>query len=108
MIPLYKLDKLPRTQKLRKIAKVFTMAEKRLSMANEPAKSAGIFTSAEMVFFASAVKMLIEDALFSFDVKKALIDVSDFFNSGDTTGDERADLRRALNIVKNILFTCVE
>jgi hypothetical protein len=35
MIPLYKLEKIPRTQKLGKIAKIFTMAEKRLCMASE-------------------------------------------------------------------------
>jgi hypothetical protein len=62
MIPLYKLENLPRTQKLRKINKVFSMAESRLALAAE--KSIGIYSTAEIVFFTDAAKMLAKDSVF--------------------------------------------
>ena len=119
MIPLYKLEKLPRTQKLRKIAKFFTFAENRLCMANN-AKGNGIFTTAEpfserklfseseLVFFADAAKSLLEDSLFSCNAKKVFSEAVEIFTSGlppAEKGDNPAALlRRALNCVRHILL----
>jgi len=112
MIPLYKLEKLPRTQKLRKIAKVFSMAENRLSLS--AGKGAEIFTNAEFVFFADASKMLFGDNLFpaeACNIFKEAIDVfknagnSGASSSGDSTANiDSALLRRALNNIKHILL----
>ena len=107
MIPLYKLEKLPHSQKLRKIVKVFTMAENRLRPAAEE-KGAGIFTAAELIFFADAAKLLAADALFSPDARKALNDAVDVFGQAvvqkTPDGDGKVRLRRALNSVKHILL----
>jgi TrmH family RNA methyltransferase len=104
MIPLYKLEKLPRTQKLRKIIKIFTMAEKRLSMANSESiiskNGSGIFSEAEIVFFIEAAKLLLEDEKFPQHAKKVFNESRDGF----TTNDKPVILR-ALNNIKHILMT---
>ena len=101
MIPLYKLEKLPRTQKLRKIAKIFAMAENRLSLAAE--KNTGIYTSAELVFFTDAAKLLAGDALFSQEAHKEFTEAADVFGA-DCAASETALFRRALNAIKHILL----
>ena len=106
MIPLYKLEKLPRTQKLRKIAKIFTMAENRLCSAGP-----GIFTPAELAFFADVSKLLEADALFPANVQKAFEEASSAFKavsafavSGKSEALPTVQLRRALNNVKHLLL----
>ena len=76
MIPLHKLEKLPRHQRLRKISKVFTLAENRLcaaivtaNEANSPNQSAStanspIFSAVECEFFAGIAELLIRDGAF--------------------------------------------
>jgi len=116
MIPLYKLEKLPRTQKLRKIAKYFSFAENRLCQSGDSEKGAEIFTSAELVFFYDAAKLLTEDSLFPQEAGKVFIEASDIFyslispnkiniSSKDQNTDQAAILRRALNCVKHILLS---
>ena len=109
MITLHKLEKLPRHQRLRKIAKIFTMAETRLFRlsANDllTQKSASFFTYQEIDFFASATKMLAEDGLFSADAKKAIIESMEIFKTA--VKSPVADLSvffRALNTIKHILL----
>ena len=100
MIPLYKLEKLPRIQRLRKIAKFFSFADNRLALAVK--KDFNIFSSSELVFFADAVALLAADKDFSADAKKAFIEASDVFKlmiDGDI-----ALFHRSLNCVKNILL----
>jgi len=124
MIPLYKLEKLPRTQKLRKIAKFFLFAENRLCMADNTnaniKKGTEIFTDAELVFFADAAKLLAEDLLFSQDAKKIFYEAAEIFNAvissnnsipqtaperrGSDGGSQAIMLRRALNCVRHILL----
>ena len=110
MIPLYKLEKLPRTQKLRKIAKIFSMAENRLSLA--AGKGTEIFTTAELVFFCDAAKLLITDIQFSQDVLKVSVfnESADIFTAAvaahNTASAQDAGLvRRAINCIKHILLT---
>jgi len=102
MIPLYKLEKLPRTQKLRKISKVFTMAENRLCMA--VGKGAEIFSASEFAFFADAAKLLAADPLFSQDAQKAFGEAADIFKAPFENHIDIFILRRALNSVKHILL----
>ena len=103
MIPLYKLEKLPRTQQLRKIAKIFTFAEKRLCLAVE--KGAEIFTVAERSFFADASNLLAEDALFSPDARKTFREAAGVFQAAIQSVGDASQLRRALNSVKHLLLT---
>jgi TrmH family RNA methyltransferase len=100
MIPLYKLEKLPRTQKLRKIAKIFNMAENRLSIS-EQKKGLNIFTPSEMTFFADASKLLAEDALFSDDARTLFREA--FVTFSEASSSEM--FRRALNNIKHLLHT---
>jgi TrmH family RNA methyltransferase len=100
MIPLYKLEKLPRTQKLRKIAKIFNMAESRLSFSDQK-KGLKIFTSGEIIFFADTAKLLAEDALFSDDARMLFKEVSVIFSKVSS----HEMVRRALNNVKHLLHT---
>jgi len=79
MIPLYKLEKLPRVQKLRKIAKIFTFAENRFFAAAK--KDLKIFNEAELIFFSESAAMLAKDSVFSDDAKKAFIEAAEFFKS---------------------------
>jgi len=121
MIPLYKLEKLPRTQKLRKLAKIFTMAENRLCQSNaakEGGKGFEIYSEAELVFFTDAAKLLSKDDQFQREARKMFTEAANFFNAvvsshstgkysqtGDTAlADEAALFRRILNNVKHILL----
>ena len=109
MIPLYKLEKLPRTQQLRKIAKVFGMADNRLCMADNK-KDTGIFTAAELVFFTDAAKLLAKDVLFSEDARKMSGEAAVIFeqasvqSSFDNSPDKKPDFHRALNNLKHLLL----
>ena len=58
MIPLHRLEKLPRSQRLRKVAKVFREAEQRYLIA-------GRLTAKEAEYFAAVAKMLASDEVFS-------------------------------------------
>jgi len=100
MIPLYKLEKLPRTQKLRKIAKIFNMAESRLSLSDQK-KGLKIFTDSEIIFFADAAKLLTDDALFSDDARILLKEASAVLNEASSP----EIFRRTLNNVKHLLHT---
>ena len=108
MIPLYKLEKLPRIQKLRKIAKIFTFAENRLCMA--AVKDVKIFSEAELVFFSEAAALLAGDSLFCEDERKTFNEAAGVFMSGiaaggmKTASEDTAPFRRALNYVKHILL----
>lgn len=101
MIPLYKLEKLPRTQQLRKIAKFFTMAENRLCAAKN---DQDVFTSAEFVFFTDAAKLLAKDDLFAQDARKLFADAAPVFEAAAISSCDKACLRRALNTVKHLLL----
>jgi RNA methyltransferase, TrmH family len=118
VIPLYKLEKLPRHQKLRKTAKIFTMAENRLCLsakadttaktdaaakADEAAKT-DVFTIAELVFYADVSKLLAADALFPDNAKKAFEEAAIIFETAEKSAVSQVQLRRALNSVKHLLL----
>ena len=104
MIPLYKLDKLPRAQRLRKIAKIFTMAEKRISANGQ----ISVFTTLELVFFADAAKLLAEDEFFSSEAKNVFAEAADVFHKTihvNVSASEDSNLfLRAINNIKHILL----
>jgi len=114
MISIYKLEKLPRNQRLRKITKIFSMAEiklHQLSASGLPAngltagKNTDIFTHQETAFFADASKMLAEDALFSADAKKAIVESMKVFQTAMISISDLSIFLRALNNIKHILLT---
>jgi RNA methyltransferase, TrmH family len=115
VIPVYKLEKLPRHQKLRKIAKIFILAENRLCVpmrADEPEPSMppiiqNTVNPSELAFYADVSKLLAEDALFPDNAKKAFEEAATVFKTAATalvTRESAAQLRRALNSVKHLLL----
>ncbi|MDR3020101.1 MAG: TrmH family RNA methyltransferase [Treponema sp.] len=102
MIQLYKLDKLPRAQKLRKIAKIFNMAENRLAAE----KSMVLYTTAELVFFTDAAKLLAGDPLFPPQAQEVFSQAADIFEQAvERVLSDHALFRRALNNVKHLLLS---
>jgi len=109
MIPLYKLENLPRLQRLRKIAKFFLFAENRFIMSAE--KKAAIFSAAELVFFSEAASLLAKDELFSRQTRIEFTRAADVFkkvlnwHSNDTRDFDMDEFLRAVNSVKHLLLT---
>ena len=107
MIPLYKLEKLHRTQRLRKIAKYFSFAENRLC-ENLAAKDgaelkSGLFSDAEFLFFTDAAKLLAKDILFPSEAQRLFAEAAVVFNNIDGL-QSSPEFRRALNNVKHLLL----
>jgi len=109
VIPLYKLEKLPRHQKLRKIAKIFTLAENRLCTAvkADAAVEPGIFTASELVFYADVSKLLAADALFPENAKKVFEEAAIVFETAANSSAPALQLRRVLNSVKHLLLAAI-
>jgi TrmH family RNA methyltransferase len=108
MIPLYKLEKLPRTQRLRKIAKYFAFAENRLCLTDgkKSREKSELFSIAELSFFKEAAELLAGDGLFSPDAGKALREAADVFTAAVLSGgiSSAPEFRRAINNLKHILL----
>jgi TrmH family RNA methyltransferase len=101
MIPLHKLEQIPRSQRLRKIAKIFAVAELRLCNADPP-------TPAELSYLVDTLQLLTRDDLFPPAARQALSAALGSLQTGapDDTADEcRASTRRAVNTVHHILLT---
>ena len=98
---LYKLEKLPRGQRLRKIAKLFAEAENRvcLGIESDNANPTDLFSANEIQFFADAVKFLASDTLFSPEVQTAFGGMA--VKSSSST---ISDFRRMLNNAKHLLM----
>jgi len=111
MIPLYKLEKLPRTQRLRKIAKYFSLAEIRLCSTDAKNKvkhfsTNELFNVVELAFFKDAAELLANDKNFSPDADKAFRETADVFAAA-VRGSENisaSEFLRAVNCVKHILL----
>jgi TrmH family RNA methyltransferase len=94
MIPPQKLERLPRSQRLRKIAKLFTEAEYRLSLGETPATDT-------FAYVRDIMTLLTGDDAFSPAARDALIAASDSLRAD--TSNETGSIRRALNTVRHIL-----
>ena len=125
MIPLYKLEELPRTQKLRKLAKIFTMAENRLCLTvnvnktddtNKSAKEwQTIYSEKEIVFFFDAASLLSNDSKFHDDAKNIFFEAIKTFSIAikiitKADGTDKLDInndrfRRILNKLRHILLS---
>jgi TrmH family RNA methyltransferase len=112
---LYKLEKLPRNQRLRKIAKIFAEAENRICLGLKVGNSnmADLFSANEIQFFDDVIKSLASDALFPPEVQAVFGDiagkiidspctsVSSVVNYSSRTVPE---LQRAFNTIKHLLL----
>jgi TrmH family RNA methyltransferase len=112
MIPLHKLEKLPRHQRLRKIGKIFAEAEKRAAGAAEPDR---VFGAEDRGFFADIAYLLQKDPSFSAEAQSALGEAAlvlrqaahvraAHIRAALTPADESALVRRSLNTVRHILL----
>ncbi|AEF82499.1 TrmH family RNA methyltransferase [Leadbettera azotonutricia] len=93
MIPLYKLERLPRPQRLRKIAKMFAEAEQRLVLG-------GALPPDEMNFLADALKALSGDGGFA----PAVLEALSLAQENITQQAEQSALRRAINSARHLLL----
>jgi TrmH family RNA methyltransferase len=90
MIPFYKLERLPRPQRLRKIAKMFAESEQKLVRT-------GDLSPAEMNFLAEVLDALSGDRGFAPAVLEA-------FGRAASALKAQLDTRRALNTAKHLLL----
>ena len=102
-----KLNRLPRNQRLRKIAKIFAEAENRIFSAAST-DTANINTT-ELLNFRAITEALASDQLFSQTVREEFKYAAGIFqNAGAQNvmpgGDGTAELRRALNGVRHLLL----
>ncbi|WP_041611297.1 TrmH family RNA methyltransferase [Treponema primitia] len=95
MIPLQKLERLPRSQGLRKIAKLFTEAEHRLSLGEAPAPD-------YIAYLQSLAALLTRDDSFSPAALQAL-NAAAICLQGELPEDI-GSIRRALNTVRHIIL----
>ncbi|MDR1108989.1 MAG: TrmH family RNA methyltransferase [Spirochaetaceae bacterium] len=100
MMPLFKLEKLPRSLRLRKIAKAAAAAEHALVTGGS--------VRAEAAFLAGAVEMLRHDEAFPAAVRAALeaagAAVKEAAKGGPDAGPPLEKLRRAFNTLRHILM----
>ena len=101
MIPLHKLNELPRTIRLRKSASLFGEAERRLILFGQLPKE-------ETEYFGMVTELLVKDEKFSETAITALKAAQIIFEAAAadmTTGEKgAAEIRRALNTVHYILL----
>jgi TrmH family RNA methyltransferase len=100
MISLRRLEKLPPSQCLRKIAKIAGEAEQHLLSAGVPA------ASAEAAFVSGALKFLLRAETFSPALRNALLEAAAVLSAPSPGGSSRViqDMRRALNAVRRLLM----
>ena len=98
MVTIYKLEKLPRNQRLRKIASIFAAAERRFGT---DVADAGI-SAKEFCYFSDIAKSLSRDPLFVEPAQKSFANAAEvFLRTGGTAWHE---VRRALNDARHILL----
>jgi TrmH family RNA methyltransferase len=100
MIPLHKLERLPRSQRLRKTAKIMAEAEL-LSVSHDWHPG-----WAELDYLVSVAKMLSKDEEFLVPAKNSLLEAANELSSAFTEGDPAAKIglpRRPLNTIRHIV-----
>jgi TrmH family RNA methyltransferase len=104
MLPLYKLEQLPRSQRLRKIARDFGEFESRL-IRNDT------LTNVEIQYVTDILALLVRDTAFPPAAIQAMLAVREALTAPTAAGDApagaagvAADLRRSLNTVRHIVL----
>ncbi|GHV94291.1 RNA methyltransferase [Spirochaetia bacterium] len=121
-IPLHKLEKLPRHQRLRKIAKIFAETENRLCAAmpaitptllssrttvNHSSNmiNSAILSAEDCIFFAEIAGFLQQDSLFSIAAITTFKETALLFSQQAAKSvTEPVLIRRALNVIRHILL----
>jgi len=98
MIPLHKLEKLPRHQQLRKIEKIFSGAESRFCPGATVANNAD-----ELHYFSGIAQFLSHDPLFSQTARDFFVTAAELFRQAAAV-ENAAALRRVLNSAKHLLL----
>jgi TrmH family RNA methyltransferase len=99
------MEKLPRTQRLRKTVKIINEAEKEL------AAGTGVFNAEKLVYFANTAQTLEKDTLFPAAALGAFGEAAGVLRraaetcAGDTGGGDTAVIRRTLNTMRHLLLT---
>jgi TrmH family RNA methyltransferase len=110
VLNLYKLEKLPRSQRLRKIAKLFAEAENRICLGLESGNSntADLFSANEIQFFDDVIKSLASDALFPPEVQAVFGDIAGKIIDSPCTSVSSvvnySSLQRTFNTIKHLLL----
>ncbi|MDR1505843.1 MAG: TrmH family RNA methyltransferase [Treponema sp.] len=107
MIPLYKLECLPRPLRLRKVVKIFAETENRLCTADADSTAAGPAAdmTMDMSYFSGVLEMLIRDETFSDAALEALGKARETFRgAGEGSAGDLPRIRRAVNAVRHILL----
>ncbi|MCL2233404.1 MAG: TrmH family RNA methyltransferase, partial [Treponema sp.] len=100
MITVYKLEKLHRSQRLRKIASVFAAAQRRF--ASGPEIAAG-----ELVCFSDMARLLLRDPLFDKHAMEVFAEAAKVFGlaaAPGNNGENADDVKRFLNSARHILL----
>ena len=106
MINIYKLEKLPRNQRLRKVASIFAAAERRIIADAGNAGSTQI-AAVELGYFSDIAKFISRDPLLAGQAGDALGDAADVFMRVAVSGEfaDNADaIRRTLNCARHLLL----
>jgi TrmH family RNA methyltransferase len=99
MIPLHKLKKLPRSQGLRKIAKLFGEAEYRISLGHD------ISPVMDRPYLEDILGFLVQDPSFPLPAAGALRNIHAGLGEIPDSGNSREKYLRILNTVRHILLT---
>jgi len=95
MIPLFKLSQLPRSQRLRKAAKIIGESEIQLV-------SQGVLDGKLVQYLAAVINLLAEHENFSLEQEKALKNAQNTLSAASIS--EKDTIRRALNTVNHVLL----
>jgi TrmH family RNA methyltransferase len=106
MFPLYKLEQLPRTQRLRKTVKIITDAEKILAgVAVAATDAAGVLDAEKLVYFADTAQTLEKDTLFPAAARGAFGEAAGVLRrAAESGGGDTAVIRRTLNAVRHLIL----
>jgi len=115
MITIYKLEKLPRGQRLRKIASIFAAAERRLNLDANIADTIGaIIPAKELGYLSDIAQLLSRDPLFAQPACENIANAAKVFlqaampappgETGGNAANVKCEVRRSLNTARHILL----
>jgi len=106
MINIYKFEKLPRNQRLRKIASIFAAVERRFGSDAADADRTEI-TAKEFAYLYDIAKFLSHDSLFAQPALEVFANAAEVFLRAASpwkAGDNAAGIRRSLNDARHLLL----
>jgi TrmH family RNA methyltransferase len=101
MIPFHKLKELPRSQRLRKIARLFGEAESRI-LTTHSKGCGGVLSDSEQKYLAQILLLLLDDGNFNPEIREALKEYASSLNGAVL---ETQELNRCLNSIKHLLLS---